>query len=195
MLSEFNSPVDRSFPDPPARGKRIETGRTSRATLPGVAFGVRTRETRGKVIMNDGGYTTEESTEAASANGPKPLRDALDAQKQQNKALMDRLAALEAQVTKNTVADLFESNGVARSFAQHYQGDATPDAINQFIQDARSAFGAAPAAPAQATPPATPFDQKQYEQMTQAGADGTPVSNMDDAMSALRNATSPDQLM
>lgn len=145
--------------------------------------------------MNDWGYTTDESTDAASANGPKPLRDALDAQKQQNKALMDRLAALEAQVTKNTVADLFESNGVARSFAQHYQGDATPDAINQFIQDARSAFGAAPAAPAQATPPASSFDQKQYEQMTQAGADGTPVSNMDDAMSALRNATSPDQLM
>lgn len=137
--------------------------------------------------MNDAwGY--DENDDADVSNGPKPLRDAYKAQREANKELMDRLAKLEARDKSNQVKDLFESQGLPRSAAKYYNGDANEDAINAFVNDMRSAFGGAPAQPSTPvaqTPAISPSDQQKLQAMMQAGADGNTAGNYDTAYNAL----------
>ena len=147
--------------------------------------------------MNDAwGYTDETDQQSAELNnGPKPLRDALKAQKQANDELMKRLAALEAQNARNAAADLIESHGVQRSAAKYYSGDADPEKVTAWVSDLRNAFGVA-AEQTQTTEPvldASKIDQ--YQRMTQAGSAGTPVGNYEAAMQGLNDASSRAELL
>jgi hypothetical protein len=124
-------------------------------------------------------------------NGPKPLRDAYEAQKKANEELMKRLAKLEAMANQNTAADLIEAQGVNRSVAKYYNGEADPEKVTSWVNDLRSAFGAAPAQDAQPSEPVlNSNDQTKYQNLLNAGANSAPIGNMDAAMSAINDATS-----
>lgn len=141
------------------------------------------------------GYTEDDSNDANS-NAPKALREALKSSNDTNKELMARLVKLEENQKRITVADLFESQGVARSAAQHYQGDADPEKVTAWVNDLRSAFGAAPATQTEpAQPVLTPEIQNQYERMNQAGQGGAPSTNMNAAMTSVNDAQTPAQLI
>lgn len=137
--------------------------------------------------MNDAwGYDETDDTDVSG--GPKPLRDAYKAQKKANDELMQRLAALEAQSKNAQVKDLFESQGLPRSAAKYYNGDATEDAITAFVTDMRNAFGGVPvqpSTPVATTPAISPSDQQKLQAMMQAGADGNTAGNYDVAMNAM----------
>lgn len=142
--------------------------------------------------MNDAwGYTDENGQNENLNNGPKPLRDAYEAQKKANDELMKRLAALEAQNTRNMAADLIESQGVARSAAKYYQGEADPEKVTAWVNDLRSAFGAAPAqAATTAEPVLNSDDQAKYQKILQQGANSAAPGNMEAAMQAIMDAGS-----
>lgn len=139
--------------------------------------------------MNDAWGNTDENENLN--NGPKPLRDAYEAQKKANEQLMNRLAALEAQAQEQAAADLIESLGVNRSAAKHYHGEADPEKVTSWVNDLRSALGAAPASSEQQTEPVLdPNDQAKYQKFLNAGANGAPVGNMEAASQAIMDATS-----
>lgn len=146
--------------------------------------------------MNDAwGYTDEQQNNENLNNGPKPLRDAYEAQKKANDDLMKRLAALEAQNTRNTAADLIEAQGVQRSAAKHYNGDADPEKVTAWVNDLRNAFGVA-SEQSQTIEPVLDASQKdQYQRMTQAGSAGTPVGNYEAAQQSINDATSREELL
>jgi hypothetical protein len=124
-------------------------------------------------------------------NGPKPLRDAYEAQKKANKELMDRLAKLEAESTKNRVADLIESQGVPRNAAQFYNGDPDPEKVSSWVNDMRTTFGGAVASSAQSIEPAiSSDDQARLQRLMQAGADGATPGNYEAANAAMFDAES-----
>jgi hypothetical protein len=142
--------------------------------------------------VNDAwGYTDENDQSANLNNGPKPLRDAYEAQKKANDELMKRLAALEAQNARNMAADLIEAQGVARSAAKYYQGEADPEKVTTWVNDLRSAFGAAPAVEqTSAEPVLNSDDQAKYQKILNMGANSAPVGNMETAMQSIMDATS-----
>ncbi len=141
--------------------------------------------------MNDAWGYTDETDQNNLNNGPKPLRDAYEAQKKANDELMKRLAALEAAQTRNTAADLIESQGVARSAAKHYTGEADPEKVTAWVNDLRNAFGVAPTPQdQQAEPVLNTDDQAKYQKFLNAGANGVPVGNMEAAQAAMNDATS-----
>lgn len=130
-------------------------------------------------------------------DGPKPLRDAYEAQKNKVSKLEETVAKLEAAVTKNLIADLVESQGVPRSAAQHYRGEADPEKISTWVSDMRTTFGGATAQDAQAAvqPALSSDDQKRFEQMNQMGSNAAPVGGMDVANQAVANASSREELL
>jgi len=140
--------------------------------------------------MNDAWGNTDENENLN--NGPKPLRDAYEAQKKTNDELLKRLAALEAQANRNVAADLIESQGVARSAAKYYTGEPDPEKVTSWVNDLRSAFGAAPAQQdvQPSEPVLNPTDQSKYQNLLNAGANSAPIGNMDAAMAAINDATS-----
>ena len=148
--------------------------------------------------MNDAwGYAEENDPQNQDPNnGPKPLRDAYQAQKKQNQELMARLEALEAQQKQTSVADLMSAAGADRSAAKYYQGDATPDAVTSWLTEMRSAVGA-PSAPEAPTPdPGMNPDQlEQYRRMTEAGQQGVPQGNTEAMASAVASADNLESLL
>ena len=129
------------------------------------------------------------------ADGPKALRDAYKAQKSRNEELMQRLAKLEAQATQNSTADLLESQGVARSAAKYYQGEAEPEKVTAWVNDIRSAFGAASTQVNDVQPVLNSVDQAQYQRMNEAGQGGTTMGNVDAATLSIKDAQSPAELI
>jgi hypothetical protein len=145
--------------------------------------------------MNDAwGYNEDDSDQ--SQNGGKGLRKFAEDTAAKNKELESRLAAMEKQIARTTVADIFESQGVARSAAQHYQGDADPEKVTAWVNDLRSAFGAAPATPVEPAQPVLDSNtQAQYERMNNAGQGGATMGNMDAATLSIKDAQTPAQLI
>lgn len=125
-----------------------------------------------------------------SENGPKALRDAYAAQKKANDELMARLAKLEEQANRNTAADLIEAQGVNRSAAKYYSGEADPEKVTTWVNDLRSAFGAAVEQPVQHVDPVlNSDDQAKYQKILNAGANSAPIGNMEAAMAAINDAS------
>jgi hypothetical protein len=147
--------------------------------------------------VNDAwGYTDEtDQTNENLNSGPKPLRDALKAQKQANDDLMKRLAALEAQNARNAAADLIEAQGVARSAAKHYSGDADPEKVTAWVSDLRNAFGVATQQTQTTEPVLDASQMEQYQRMTQAGSAGTPAGNFEAAQQSINDAGSREELL
>lgn len=137
-------------------------------------------------MTNDWDY--EENTQLTSEQGgPKPLRDAYKAQLEANKKLMERLEALEAENTRNRVANLFESQGVPRSAAQYYNGDADPEKVSAFVTEMRAAFTGATAVQQSAVPAPSTDDVNKLQNLMQAGADGNTGTSYDIAMSKMND--------
>lgn len=132
----------------------------------------------------------DETAPITPDSGPKPLRDYAKAQKQRADDADARLAALEARLKQSEIKDLFEAQGVPRTAAKYYSGDATEEAISSFVTDMRSTFGGAapvPSTPVVQTPAISPSDQQKLQTLMQAGADGNTAGNYDVAFSALND--------
>lgn len=140
----------------------------------------------------------EDLDQIANSGGGGALRKFAEDTAKQNRELMDRIAKLEAQNTRNTVADMIESQGVSRQAAKYYGGDADPEKVAAWVTDMRSAFtGAAPEIQTQPVEPVlNPTDMAQYQNMMQAGSNGTPVvSNTDSLGAALADAKTPAEMI
>jgi hypothetical protein len=168
-----------------------KSGRTNLAALPGAALAFATN-LKGEVVVNDAWGITEDDQ---PTDGPKALREAYKNQKSQNDELMKRLAALEAQAARNSAADILESQGVARSAAKYYTGEADPEKVTAWANDLRSAFGAPVPTDQTTSPVLNATDQEQYQRMMQAGQGGTTMGNVDAAKSSIHDAKTPAELI
>jgi hypothetical protein len=104
---------------------------------------------------------------------------------QENKALKDQLAAIQKRLDSQAVQSVFDSAGVPGAAAL-YQGDADPAKVNEWITTMKSAFGASGGNPSTSTVPAepalSPEQQAQMQRMNEAGAAGTPLTSMEQAL-------------
>jgi hypothetical protein len=124
-----------------------------------------------------------DETETDTASGPKPLRDAYKAQREANKELLTRLSSMETIIKQNQIKDLFEDQGVPRSAAKYYSGDATNEGVTAFVNDMRATFGgASPSAPSEQAPTVSDTDISQLQNLMQAGANGTVTGTESAAM-------------
>lgn len=149
--------------------------------------------------MNDAwGYQPNED-EGNELNGPKALRDAYKALKQQNEELNTKLTSFLENQQRQQLETVFTSLGVPEA-AKLYQGEADPEKAKAWVDTMKATFGGAPQtsqapAPASSPPAVTEDQQAQYEQMTQAGATGTPMGNFDSAAASIGSATSMQDLI
>jgi len=146
-------------------------------------------------MSNNWGYTENDASDldnSTEASGPKALRDAYNAMKQQNDELSQKLTSfLEEQQTAK-MATVFESLGVPGAQAV-YQGPNDPQKAKEWVDTMRQTFGGGQ--PQQAaveqptTPTLPPSMQSQFERMSQAGSEGVPVGNVEAAQAAVNDAT------
>jgi len=141
--------------------------------------------------VNDLGNSTE-------ATGPKALRDAYETMKRQNDELNQKLTSFLEEQAASKMATVFESLGVPGAQAA-YQGPNDPQKAAEWVESMRSVFGggqpqqAAAEQPTQPTLP--PSMQAQYERLSQAGIEGTPVGNFEAAQAAVNDATSTEAII
>lgn len=152
--------------------------------------------------MNEWGYDDNASAGLDNDNnndGPKALRDAYAALKKQNEELNGKLTSFLEEQNKQKVAGVFESLGIPQA-AQVYQGEADPEKAKAWAESMQAVFGSGNAggnAPVANTPaPAISQEQEQrYQAVTEAGATGQPLSNMDAAHAAVGNANNINDLI
>lgn len=145
--------------------------------------------------MNDA-WGLDENGEPATAAQGNGLRDYIKSLEEKNKLADKRLEALEAKLNAASVADIFETQGVPRSAAKFYTGEADPDKVTAFVNDIRTAFGGSAPAQTATTEPVLNSDiQNQYQRMNEAGSGGAPVGNADAAKGELSAATSTADLI
>ena len=143
--------------------------------------------------MNDAWTDFDDS--GAQANdgtppGPAALRDALKAQKADNKLLMERLEKLEATTSRQTVESVLSTHGIPTSVVEQYKGEATPEKVNEWVTQMRTAFGGAPASTdASPTPVLDAATQTEYANITQAGSTGIPLTTFEGATTGVASAT------
>lgn len=151
--------------------------------------------------MNDAwGYDDNngESADNNAAETPKALRDAYAALKKQNEDLISALAADRAERAKEKVSSVFSELGVPDA-ASLYTGEPDPEKARAWAESMRAAFGsgnAQGAAPEAVPAPALDEQtQQQYQQMTNAGLDGTPITSFEAAGLAMNNAKTVEELI
>lgn len=142
----------------------------------------------------------EDDTNLAGTNestGPKALRDAYDALKQQNKELADGLAAVNKQLRDTSVGATLSELGIPATAAEQYKGEADPTKVREWATQMQSLFGGGQAVTPGSTP--SPTDQaqpqglapdvaQQLQQMQEAGSQGTPLGNMEAAFGKVGDA-------
>uniref|UniRef100_A0AAU7GWX8 Scaffolding protein n=1 Tax=Streptomyces phage Abafar TaxID=3158855 RepID=A0AAU7GWX8_9CAUD len=131
--------------------------------------------------------------------GPKALRDAYDALKQQNKELQDGLAAVQTQLRNQTVGAALSELGIPAAAAEQYKGEADPAKVREWAASMQTLFGGGQAVTPGSTP--TPTDQQQapeglapdlqqqMQRMTEAGQQGAPLGNTEAAAARIGDAT------
>lgn len=146
--------------------------------------------------MNDAwGYDSTEDQGNTELNGPKALRDAYKAQQEMLKEIKQQLADERAERQKAQLSTVFTTLGVPGA-ADLYQGEPDPEKAKAWVQTMQATFGGAQGSPAPVQPPAmTPDQMTQYQQMTEAGSQGTPMGNMEAAMAAVGSATDLQSLI
>lgn len=149
----------------------------------------------------------EDDTNLAGNNdnlpGPKALRDAYDALKQQNKELADGLAAVNQQLRTQQVVGTLSELGLPVAAAEQYKGEADPAKVREWATTMQSIFGGgsgvpnAPSTDQQQTPPPvlTPEQQAQLQNLQSAGAQGTPLGNVEAAFGKVGDATDINGLL
>ena len=124
----------------------------------------------------------------SDANGPKALRDAYEAMKKQNEELSQKLTSFLEEQTRSKMATVFESLGVPQA-AQVYDGPADPEKAKAWVESMRGVFGGAAPAAEQSIEPKLPESmQAQFQRMSQAGADGQALGNVEAAHAAVNDA-------
>lgn len=146
--------------------------------------------------FDDNGNATDLDN-ANGSNGPKALRDAYEAMKKQNEELNQKLTSFLEEQTRSKMATVFESLGVPGAQSV-YQGEADPEKAKAWVDSMRSVFGgAAPEAAAEqpAQSAVSEEQRSQFERMTQAGANGVPLGNVEAAQAAVNDASDPQALI
>lgn len=135
--------------------------------------------------MNSWGYDDDQTDGQPQNNGNSGggLRQFAEQQKQENQALKDQLAAIQRELAMQKVQSVFDSAGVPGAAAL-YQGDADPAKATEWINTMKSAFGASGGSPSTSTvqPVVTPDQAQQMQRMNEAGAAGTPLTSMEQAL-------------
>ena len=155
--------------------------------------------------MNDAwGYDDNEQNEPGHNDGPKALRDAYKALREQNDQILAQLARVESERSKEKLSSVFSELGVPGA-ADLYQGEPDPEKARAWAESMRAAFGSGNAQVANGqvtnpdvvpTPPVLDEQtQQQYQQMASAGADGTPLNSFEASGLAINNATSIEELI
>ncbi|AWN05116.1 scaffolding protein [Streptomyces phage Vorvolakos] len=137
-------------------------------------------------------------------SGPKALRDAYDALKQQNKELADGLAAVNKQLRDTAVGAALSELGIPAAAAEQYKGEADPAKVREWATQMQSLFGGGQASTPGSTP--TPVDQTQQgglspdmqaqlQSMNTAGQQGTPLGNAEAAAGRVNDANSIQDLL
>lgn len=130
---------------------------------------------------NDNGTDGQPNNTDGSGGG---LRQFATQVQQENKALKDQLAAIQQRLDSQAIQSVFDSAGVPGA-AAHYKGDADPAKVNEWITSMKSAFGASGVTPPTSTdqpPLLSPEQQSQMQRMNEAGAAGTPLTTMEQAL-------------
>lgn len=141
----------------------------------------------------------EDDTNLAGNNdnlpGPKALRDAYEAMKTQNKELQDGLAAVQRELTRQKVAGTLSELGIPATAAEQYKGEADPAKVREWATTMQSIFGGGsgqPNTPNTVQQPDQTLDPavaQQLQQMQNAGAQGTPLGNVEAAHGMVNDAT------
>lgn len=137
------------------------------------------------------------------ASGPKALRDAYDALKQQNKELADGLAAVNKQLRDTAVSATLSELGIPAAAAEQYKGEADPAKVREWATSMQSLFGGGQAVTPGSTPTPvdqtqqgiTPEQQAQLQAMNNAGQQGTPLGNAEAAVGRVNDANSIQDLL
>ena len=151
--------------------------------------------------MTQWGFENDDASQGDNnLNGPKALRDAYDAMKQQNKDLADGLAAITKDLRDTKLASTFEALGVPGA-ASLYQGDADVAKVTEWVTTIKNTFGAATPGTPEATPPVVTAPAlegdalAQFQQMQEAGQMGTPLGTMEQAQANVNDANSLEALL
>lgn len=150
--------------------------------------------------MNEWGmnYDQTDGQPQNNNNSGGGLRQFAEQQKQENQALKDQLAAIQRELAMQKVQSVFDSAGVPGAAAL-YQGDADPVKAKEWIDQVQSAFGASGGIPPTSTAPQPPVlspeQQAQMQRMNEAGAAGTPLTSMEQAMNNVGQVNSQEDLI
>lgn len=146
----------------------------------------------------------------------KTLRDILKADKAAMKELRAEVDNLRSAHRATVVGSVLESAGLNPQAAKFYTGEADPTAVQAWVQENATLFGGVQAqAQAPSDGSVTPNDgmgqmrqvapvlspilpeaqQMDYMRMLNAGVDGVPPSNYNDAMGAMGAATTQEEFM
>lgn len=134
-------------------------------------------------------------------SGPKALRDAYDALKQQNQELQNGLAAVQKQLRDQAVGVTLSELGIPAAAAEQYKGEADPTKVREWATQMQSLFGGGQAATPGSTPPVetpqgiVPAVAAQMQQMQEAGQQGQPLGNLEAAQARLNDATDINSLI
>lgn len=138
----------------------------------------------------------------------KVLRDKLKADAKERAEMREEIATLRNAHRSTVVGSVLESAGLNPQAAKFYTGEADPTAVQAWVQENATLFGGAvsqtPSAQ-EGTPnptivpiPAAVVPENQqvdYMRMLNAGVDGVPPSNYNDAMGAMSAATTQEEFM
>lgn len=143
------------------------------------------------------GYEEDNTAESDSIEntGPKPLRDAYKALKDKYTDLETRFQTIEATAKKSQVQSTFSTLGIAPEVANLYQGEATPEAVKAWADNMRAAFGGTANTAVQEQTGLSADTQAQYQRMSEAGSDGTPLGSAEAALASIKDATSTADLL
>lgn len=150
--------------------------------------------------MNDAwGYDDNDNSQADHSNGPKPLRDAYEAQKEINKQILQELSDLRKERDRAKVSSVFSELGVPGA-AELYTGEPDPEKAKEWAESMKAAFGTsntqAATTPVVDEPVLTDNDQAAYQAAVQAGTTGgTPMNSIEAAGLAVQNANSIEELI
>ncbi len=151
--------------------------------------------------MTQWGYNDDGSNDGQPNNNGTGggLRQFAESVQQENADLKAQLADIQKQLKQDKLDRTFDSLGVPGAAAL-YQGDADPEKIKTWVGNMQQVFGGAPA-PQVTTPntpvaPAvTPEQQQQFQNMSEAGSQGTPLGSMEAATAGAFDATSTEDLI
>lgn len=135
------------------------------------------------------------------SGGPKPLRDAYEAQKKQNADLAAQVSAMQETLKSIALSSTFDSLGVPAQARSLYKGDADPVKAAEWVNEMRAAFGGAapsgtPGSPvAPSAPSVDSQTANQLSNFTAAGAGQAPSTNMDEAYQGVNQAGSVQDLI